>query len=799
LSLILWTETSPDKVYESLGSILRNYPESMVRVVNDMLEVPKIPGTKTILAMGEAPIALLQQVQVLPKNRKVTTLRGVAYQLGWQGVQVMPSYSPGISQMDYGRYIELQCDLTAAIRLTLTGTLAPKYGDYTYEPDFKKFREMVGLIYEENEHHPVDVAWDLETIGLDEFKLPDIDHPGAYVVSIQATCISGYSHVVRFSNKKEEEDWFSDMDKVEDLSWLMATPTVKSKGANLKFDLRWLWRRGNIECTNFVFDTTLVGSLLDENRSNGLDVHTKIYVSELGGYSDEFDRTVDKSRMDKVPPGQLLLYAGGDSDATYQVAAVERKLLLQDQQLTSFYVNVLHPAARAFEVVERGGIFVDLEKYKVLESDLDTEILSLVGKAKSVLGGRIWAKHYDVDKMGGMNLTKASMIVDFMFSPMGLNLKPLMWTAGGKEGTGDKAPSTAMEHLMMFKENPEARPFIEMMSSYSSATKTKNTYVTGFLKHIRSDGRYHPSYYFFAGNKDNDEGGTNTGRLSCRDPAFQTIPKHTKWAKRLRECYIAPPGHLVVERDYNQGELRVFACLANEMVMISSYLKGMDLHSVTSGKFSGYTYEQMMNLSKTDPDLFASIRQLGKAGNFGLIYGMGDDGFLVYAVDNYGVKDFTITQAHDFREGFMGTYPGIPGYHIRQKNLAREFGQVRSPLGRIRHLPLIKSSNRKVQSHAERQSINAPTQSTLSDMLLWVISLEHKSGLSLASPSFGACHDAAYNYVLVDKIDMVLPKMISVMENLPFSKVGWTPQLKFLADAKVGTSMGDLSKYKGKM
>lgn len=90
----------------------------------------------------------------------------------------------------------------------------------------------------------------------------------------------------------------------------------------------------------------------------------------------------------------------------------------------------------------------------------------------------------------------------------------------------------------------------------------------------------------------------NTGRLSCKDPAFQTIPKHTKWAKPLRRVFIArPPPRMEV--DYSQGELRVIACIANEPRM-EAYSKGMDLHAITSGRFTGFSYEEMMALKKTD-------------------------------------------------------------------------------------------------------------------------------------------------------------------------------------------------------
>src|SRR6185295_9889753 len=116
--------------------------------------------------------------------------------------------------------------------------------------------------------------------------------------------------------------------------------------------------------------------------------------------------------------------------------------------------------------------------------------------------------------------------------------------------------------------------------------------VIGFLEHLRSDGRFHPSYFLYVGDRhDKDEGGAKTGRLSCKAPAFQTIPKHTKWAKRIRRCFPAPPGYVVVERDYSQGELRVIACIADETNMIAAYRQGKDLHAKTAGPFRGYDYD----------------------------------------------------------------------------------------------------------------------------------------------------------------------------------------------------------------
>jgi DNA polymerase I-like protein with 3'-5' exonuclease and polymerase domains len=764
-----------------------------------MQAIPNPPGLHVLLAMGGEPLEVLRGQKIVQKNRTITSLRNQPIVLPNTQARGLITYSPEISEFDYGHFVDLQCDVGAAIRLAKTGTIEPQLGDYQYVPDLQQVRQDLENHYQHLQH-PVDLGFDTETRGLDPLAKAKPDCPPGYIISLQVAHLPGRAQVVYFESLQQFTQWLTTGTNRQDLQWLLTTNKIKLKGANGKYDLNWIYQHTGIECTNYVFDTTLVGSLLDENRSNGLDVHTKIYAPALGGYSDEFDRTTDKNRMDLVPPTKLLPYAAADADAVLQVAAVMREQLLQDPALTRFYVHLLHPAARAFEVVERTGILVDQQAMAELRSDLNTEILQLIAKAKGILGGRVIAKHGDPEKLGGLNLTKPSMLCDFMFSPMGLNLTPRLMTAGGPEGKGEKKPATSMEHLMMFEDVPEAQEFVRLMKDYGSATKTLSTYVMntegtkGFMTFLRSDGRFHPSYWFFVGNKDEDEGGAVTGRLSCRDPAFQTVPKLTKWAKRIRRCYPAPPGYVVVEMDFVQGELMVIACLANEPKMIQAFLENKDMHVLTGSSIAGMTYEQVLALKHTEPVKYEHIRYQAKPANFGLIYGQFEEGFKRFAELNYELK-MSLERAKEIRNGFFELYEGLVKYHKEIKAFAHRHGHVRSPLGRIRHLPLINSKNNVIRQHAERQAVNSPTQATLSDMLLLTIALEHQQGLFKHAPCFAAVHDAKYSYVLEDQVTTVVPQMVEIMEHLPFEKFNWKPQLAFKADVKVGLNMADLKEW----
>lgn len=269
-----------------------------------------------------------------------------------------------------------------------------------------------------------------------------------------------------------------------------------------------------------------------------------------------------------------------------------------------------------------------------------------------------------------------------------------------------------------------------------------------------------------------------------------TLPKKTKWAKRLRGCYVAPPGKAILSLDFSQGELRVVACVAPEKNMIHAYENGLDLHAVTGAKLAGIPIDEFMlwkdNSDTALAELFEKYRGNAKPANFGLLYGMGPEGFQAYAWLNYGLK-MTLEEAAKTRNAFFELYPGLTTYHDRARSLVRLHKMVRAPLGRVRHLPTIDAWDREVKSRAERQAINSPIQSTLTDMMIWSIALiEDAYGDDIAT--VGMIHDAMIAYVDADKVELRAKQAAEIMSNLPFKDLGWNPQLRFPADAEWSAS-----------
>jgi len=784
--LLLWSSAHPATLKQAIGTALYNCGMEFIQVpIGNTL--PKMQHGDVVLGMGQQALEIIQKASLLPKGRKIGSMRGKELKLHSGKCSMFFTYSPSIIEVDYGKKPELLWDVKLCIRKALTGKLQPVLGEYKWVDDFTETISEIKRINKETKH-PVEISIDLETVGLDPWT------DGVFIVSISVTFKNGQAHLIRFDSANDDKQpagkFYDTLEPniqpinvmlLKQIKWLVDSKIINLKGANFKFDMNWMQNHWGItKFSSFKMDTTLVGSLLDENRSNSLNNHAKIYT-RIGGYDDEFNAKIDKSRMDLVNDTDLLNYAGGDTDAGLQVGKSLKKLLGKDTALRNFYIKLLHPATKAIQIMEQRGMVVDVAQYEVLRHQVQEEITRTSNTAKAFMPMQLRVKHSKTKSPIG-----PSMIKDYLFNNHhGLKLTPIMVT----EKTGK--PSTAMEHIIQLshkkgKKYEKVKELVELLSAYNSASKTMSTYIVGFLKHLRTDGKFHPTYMLHKGEygDSGDDAGTVTGRTSAKDPAYQTIPKHTIWAKPLRTVYTPPKDMVILNGDYSQGELRVMACISNEENMLNAYRKGIDMHLITGASVYGIELEEALAMkAEKHPDI-KMIRQGGKAGNFGLIYGMSAEGFVIYAKKTYGV-DLTLKEAVKFRDTFFEQNPRILMYHEEYIAYAHANGFVRSPLGRIRHLPLINSYDRSVVAKQERQAINAPVQSTLSDIGLYAIAKLSKKYPELWVNGF--THDSITAYVPKDEVQLWAHRMKDTMENLPLKKVfGWNHQIPFSVDIEIG-------------
>jgi DNA polymerase I len=180
-------------------------------------------------------------------------------------------------------------------------------------------------------------------------------------------------------------------------------------------------------------------------------------------------------------------------------------------------------------------------------------------------------------------------------------------------------------------------PLVERLLEYREAAKRAGTYGESWLAdHLhRVTGRIHADYVQL---------GSASGRMSCHHPNVQNLPRSAAY----RAAVEAREGYRLVKADWSQIELRLAAALARDEAMLAAFRAGEDLHIRTASQVLGVPADQIT----------ADHRQLAKALNFGLIYGMGAGTLREYAYTTYHIT-LTPEAARAHRQRFFEAYPGL--------------------------------------------------------------------------------------------------------------------------------------------
>lgn len=788
-----------------------------------------------VLVCGTKGLKRLRDAKLVPGNLGIKALRGRRIE-GPNGTSILVTNDPFIRLREADKAPELLWDAQLAVRLHDTGSLDPVLGDYRWGT-LAEVIEGVTQARVTSYNGEVVLGMDLETMGLYPW------YPDRHIVSSQWCWRPGFSIVVPHINPHTLEP--EDLHPVErqdaggigpvesDLGYLLNEPWIRLWGSNVKGDLEWIAEKAEIECTNLEFDTVVAGGQVDENRSNSLKSHARIYTPLMGGWEIRFEagggdiEHMEATLRDK--PDVFLEYSGADPDATLQTGKPIRQEMQRWPRMDYFYRRVLHPVSRCFEKVERRGLLADAKAFERLHADLVEDIRKQEETAISLLPTRVQAKHCEK-----LTLTRDAVIKDAFFSPAGWGLTPRMVTPKGMELARSRTEgkrvraenlidyltpeerfqyaSCAAAHLKKFRGNEAAGMFLQHHTAASKGRKALTTYVgsfedgrwdpdVGFMQYLRPDGHFHPSYILFHGaifdRADEDEAGAVTGRLAAKGPSTNTIPKHHPWATRIRQCYPAPPGYLFWEKDFKVGELRIIADIGPELKMREAFQRGIDPHVLTAAMTMKMPVEELLSWKKTQKDVYDEKRYRAKSANFGLIFRMSAQGYRTYAEDKYDIL-MTEQEAKDFHHRFLNEmYPGIPAYHDRIEQEIREKKYIETPLGRIRHLPLVDSPHEQIEAYAIRQGINAPVQCGLNDTaLLYLVELEKEfEDEDDVFSVRGSTHDSLYGYVREDLMMESMVRTEEVVAGIPeilAREFGWNLSVDLPMDTLIGPTMGDL-------
>jgi DNA polymerase-1 len=448
--------------------------------------------------------------------------------------------------------------------------------------------------------------------------------------------------------------------------WL-GDPGRKKLGQNLKYDQHVFANHG-IALAGVEHDTLLQSYVLEAHRPHDMD---NLAWRHLGvktiSYAEVAGKGAKQIGFDQVGIEDATAYSAEDADVTLQLHRHLYPRIAAEPKLEHVYAGIEIPVRDILFRMERAGVMVDAELLAAQSRELGEKALAVEREAHALAGGPF-------------NLASPKQLGEILFQKM--QLPVLRRTATG-------APSTDEDVLT---ELAADYPLPRLVLQHRALTKLKSTYTDKLPQMVNpATGRVHTTF---------SQATAVTGRLASSDPNLQNIPVRTAEGRRIREAFVAPPGHVVVSADYSQIELRIMAHLSGDAALVTAFREGADIHRATAAEIFGVA----------PADVSAEQRRYIKAVNFGLIYGMGAFGL----AQQLGIER---NAAQQFIDRYFQRYPGVAEYMQATREFARETGYVETVFGRRLWLPDIKAAGGPRRAAAERAAINAPMQGTAADLV----------------------------------------------------------------------------------
>lgn len=593
-----------------------------------------------------------------------------------------------------------------------------------------------------------------------------------------------------------DREALQDPDRFGPLAEALQDPTTLKAGQNLKYDAEVMPARRGLRCRvrGVALDTMLAARALESDVLGRLE-----YLVErvgMGGMKEENDaalkpvlkeikylrglvengmqvlrgvypRWMEEALRHPNVDAKAFAYAGVPADTrnrycardvvgTIRVGDQLAERIAADSSMTLLNERYITRATETFAQIEEWGMAADRPAIEEVRRHLQHELAVVEKKLKA---------HGDFDPSNDNSLR------EYLFGTLGLT--PIRFT------DKDHLPSTDAATLKALKHH---HPSLSLILEWKELEKMRNTYAEGLLKHVRGDGRIHPSFNI---------AGARTGRLSAKEPNLQNQPSRGRLAKLIKNCFIAPPGYAMLQLDFSQLELRVAAVLAKDETLAQIFREGRDIHRRTAELVApllhGVSTEEAEKM--TDAQI-KPWRQEVKPVNFGFLYGKGP----ATLAKEIGCE---VQVAEKLKHAILGRFDKVDAWIREQEAHALQYGFTYTyhltPEGpvplRRRQLFEIGGPDDYEAGSARRSSYNCPIQGTASDLMVlslievvdWIV----RNGIPARVTN--TVHDSVILEVRVDWLDRVALKVKSIMEGRPSGNV------PLVADCDVGRTWGSMT------
>lgn len=498
---------------------------------------------------------------------------------------------------------------------------------------------------------------------------------------------------------------FDDPNQVKECCDIVADPNIDIIWHNCLFDNGWFHDKYNTVPRGIIHDTMTRAALIDERQSMGLDdnckrmgVKGKNKSETIEAWFEDWQNTM-KGCAKGLKKGLITddnQVLNTDDGETYQLSDAELECLISGKWKGSVWDNSLMLWQEAPEFKQKmmeynqQDCVATYELYFAQEKfmgpvqhvyELECKLIPILLRMKKVgirfdqkrageLIEKVAAKEQEVEK----KLWDTYGITGEMINStkqLGVRMNEMGIESPVRTKTG--AQSWAEGALVRIH-----HPVTPLIFEYKNYHAILSKFLLGSLSKSVVNGRIHCTFLPML----REEGGTVTGRFSCRDPNLQQIPARNKghgedFSQDMRSLFLPEEGMMLAAMDYSQIEAVLLAHFAQGPQaewFREQMCAGADLHNIVMG-MTGITY-----------------RPVVKTFNYGCIYGMGwqtamEKNYVLFEKlarsEGKDIESFTKEIYYNYHKKF----PVVKDTMSWAQDIARAHGYIDTMGGRRLHKP----------------------------------------------------------------------------------------------------------------
>lgn len=498
---------------------------------------------------------------------------------------------------------------------------------------------------------------------------------------------------------------FDDPNQVKECCDIVADPNIDIIWHNCLFDNGWFHDKYNTVPRGIIHDTMTRAALIDERQSMGLDdnckrmgVKGKNKSETIEAWFEDWQNTM-KGCAKGLKKGLITddnQVLNTDDGETYQLSDAELECLISGKWKNSVWDNSLMLWQEAPEFKQKmmeynqQDCVATYELYFAQEKfmgpvqhvyELECKLIPILLRMKKVgirfdqkrageLIEKVAAKEQEVEK----KLWDTYGITGEMINSskqLGARMNEMGIESPVRTKTGNQ--SWAEGALVRIH-----HPVTPLIFEYKNYHAILSKFLLGSLSKSVVNGRIHCTFLPML----REEGGTVTGRFSCRDPNLQQIPARNKghgedFSQDMRSLFLPEEGMMLAAMDYSQIEAVLLAHFAQgpQAEWFREQMRaGADLHNIVMG-MTGITY-----------------RPVVKTFNYGCIYGMGwqtamEKNYVLFEKlarsEGKDIESFTKEIYYNYHKKF----PVVKDTMQWAQDIARAHGYIDTMGGRRLHKP----------------------------------------------------------------------------------------------------------------